>query len=634
MANRYWVGGTGTWDNLALLKWSTTSGGLGGQAVPTSADTVFFDANSGANTVTIGAGTAICSTLTMTSFTGTLAFGSNSIDLAGTGTIYTGATTFSVSGTPLMLVTNTSSTNRTVNAGNTTEANSISFNINAGSALFSTTATTAYKNITFSGTFTGSFNNGTRTIYGNLTYKTGMTQTAGTNTTTFAATSGTQTITSAALNLDFPITFSGTATYQLIDDLTVGTSTTRRITLTSGTLDLNNKIITNFGEFVSANTNTRSILFGTTGKYENTNTGTVTAWSAATITGFSYTGTPTVNLSGNAASGVTRTIQHGSTAGGTEANAVSFNITAGSDTISLTTNTIVEDLTFSGTFTGNLTNSARTIYGNLTFKSGMALNVGGNTTTLGATSGTQLLTSAALTLDFPISMNGVGGTTQLVDALIMGSTRQLTLVGGTFNSNSKNVTCGNFSYTGGGTKAFNLGTSVITIQGGSNTTGWVGTNSGTTYTSVTSSTIVFTTTGTAAFSGGQGTVLGNQFGTLRLAGVGGTLFLGTNGNPTVARCVTLENTVSPCTFTNSCTTAFTVDNFNVSGTAGNLVTFNSNVAGTAKIISKASGTVNAYYLNIQDSTASGGAVWYANSSINGTNNTGWNVFNNSFLMVF
>jgi hypothetical protein len=435
MANRYWVGGTATWDGTALLKWSTTSGGIGGSAVPTSADTVFFDAASGANTVTIGANTAICDSLTMTGFTGTLAFGSNSITCAGSGSnTFLGATTYSVTGTPLINITGTGTL--TIVPGTVTEANSISFTIN------------------------------------------------------------------------------------------------------------------------------------------------------------------------NAAS-----------------NAIGIG-------------GAVRNLTFAGTYTGNLTNGARTIYGNLTLKSGMTLSAGTNPTTFGATSGTQTITSAALTLDFPITINGVGTTVQLVDALIMGSSRQLLLNAGTFNSNSKNLTCGNFGYANSGTKALNLGTSIITIQGGSGTTGFVGSNAGTTYTSITSSTIIFTTTGTAAFSGGQGGGTGNQFGTITMSGLSGTLILGTSAGQTVARCTTLNNTVSPCTITNGCTTGFTVTNFNVSGTAGNLVTLNSNTAGTARTISQASGTVNAYYLNIQDSTASGGAVWYANSSINGTNNTGWNVFNNSFLMVF
>ena len=44
MADRYWVGGTAAWDGTAGTKWALTSGGAGGQAIPTSADDVFFDA--------------------------------------------------------------------------------------------------------------------------------------------------------------------------------------------------------------------------------------------------------------------------------------------------------------------------------------------------------------------------------------------------------------------------------------------------------------------------------------------------------------------------------------------------------------------------------------------------------------
>ena len=140
MADRYWVGGTAAWDSTAGSKWALTSGGAGGQAVPNSSDTVFFDAASGASTVTIGAGVATSSTLTMTGFTGTIAFGTNSITCAGTGVIYTGDTTFSVTGTPLILCSNSSATSRTITPTATTEANSISFNITAGTGTFNITA--------------------------------------------------------------------------------------------------------------------------------------------------------------------------------------------------------------------------------------------------------------------------------------------------------------------------------------------------------------------------------------------------------------------------------------------------------------------------------------------------------------
>lgn len=68
MANRYWVGGAGTWDALSILNWSTTSGGAGGASVPTTSDGAYFDANSGSGTVSVASG-ATASTITMNSAT-------------------------------------------------------------------------------------------------------------------------------------------------------------------------------------------------------------------------------------------------------------------------------------------------------------------------------------------------------------------------------------------------------------------------------------------------------------------------------------------------------------------------------------------------------------------------------------
>ena len=73
MANRFWVGGTATWDTTAGTKWAATSGGAGGSSVPTAADDVFFDANSGTGTITTSATAlqAVCRSLNFTGFTGT-----------------------------------------------------------------------------------------------------------------------------------------------------------------------------------------------------------------------------------------------------------------------------------------------------------------------------------------------------------------------------------------------------------------------------------------------------------------------------------------------------------------------------------------------------------------------------------
>lgn len=77
MASLFWVGGTAAWDGTALLKWSATSGGVGGLAVPTAADDVLLDANSGASVITVSTTTGLGRSLDCTGFTGSLVHGSS-----------------------------------------------------------------------------------------------------------------------------------------------------------------------------------------------------------------------------------------------------------------------------------------------------------------------------------------------------------------------------------------------------------------------------------------------------------------------------------------------------------------------------------------------------------------------------
>lgn len=78
MALRYWVGGTANWDATAGTKWSLTSGGAGGQAVPTASDDVFFNASSGSGTVTITSN-VVAKTINCAGFTGTIAGNTSTI---------------------------------------------------------------------------------------------------------------------------------------------------------------------------------------------------------------------------------------------------------------------------------------------------------------------------------------------------------------------------------------------------------------------------------------------------------------------------------------------------------------------------------------------------------------------------
>jgi hypothetical protein len=67
----------------------------------------------------------------------------------------------------------------------------------------------------------------------------------------------------------------------------------------------------------------------------------------------------------------------------------------------------------------------------------------------------------------------------------------------------------------------------------------------------------------------------------------------------------------------------TVTSFDVDGTATNLVTLASTVPGNTWTLSQATGTVTAYFVDISDSTATGGATFNAVYSTDSGNNVGW-----------
>jgi len=91
MANRFWVGGAGTWDASSTTHWSTSSGGAAGASAPTTADSVFIDASSGAGVITLSwanAASLDCTGSTNT-LTGNFLQCYGSVTLASGGT-YTG----------------------------------------------------------------------------------------------------------------------------------------------------------------------------------------------------------------------------------------------------------------------------------------------------------------------------------------------------------------------------------------------------------------------------------------------------------------------------------------------------------------------------------------------------------------
>lgn len=186
-------------------------------------------------------------------------FGTGKVLLRGySGTVFLGSNTQTVTGSAVIDVNPDAASNgTTLAAASPTEANTISFNVLAAAYSAIVNIGGNVKNIDFTG-FSGTLGNSARTIYGSLTLSSGMTLTGGANATTFAATSGTKTITTNGKTLDFPITFNGVGgTWQLADNLTQGSGYTT--TLTNGTLDLNGKTYT-VGSFATA-AGTKNLTF-------------------------------------------------------------------------------------------------------------------------------------------------------------------------------------------------------------------------------------------------------------------------------------------------------------------------------------------------------------------------------------
>lgn len=116
MADRFWVGGSGTWDTTSTTNWSATSGGASGASVPTAADSVFFD-QAGTYTVTM-TGALACLDFTVSAGAVTFAGGTTpSLAVSGSMTIGNGNVP-SWSITTLTVTFNATTTGKTITLNN------------------------------------------------------------------------------------------------------------------------------------------------------------------------------------------------------------------------------------------------------------------------------------------------------------------------------------------------------------------------------------------------------------------------------------------------------------------------------------------------------------------------------------
>jgi hypothetical protein len=307
-------------------------------------------------------------------------------------------------------------------------------------------------------------------IYGNVTLDADVTL-SGTGTLGFAGQGTTQTITSAGRTFTQSITVSSpTGTVAIADALTTNST----FTLTQGTLDITNQTLS-CGSFVSNNTSTRSIAFGTTGKIVLTGV-SGNLWQATSANNMTFTGTSRVELS-NASPG-TRQLLHGGAGGATENNSPNIYITLGDGSLELTNATswgTVDFGTSSATWLTSL--HSNNFYGDLVLSSGTTVNSSTGTRTFRKSSGSQSITSNGKTLDFPIAKSDAG-TLTLADNLTMGSTRTFTLTQGTLALNDKTLTTGLFSSSNSNVREINFGSSgeLRVLEGATSFNAATGTN--------------------------------------------------------------------------------------------------------------------------------------------------------------
>ena len=172
MADRYWRGGTGTWNTSSTTNWSDTSGGTGGFSVPTAADNVIFD-QAATYTVTM-TGALTCLSITVSAGTVTFATGTTPTLAISGGMSLVAATVWSSTGT----ITFNSTTAQTITTNGVTINGAITFNGVAGNWSLGSALTTG-------ATLTTTLTNGTITLNG-FTLTTGIFSSNNTNTRSIA----------------------------------------------------------------------------------------------------------------------------------------------------------------------------------------------------------------------------------------------------------------------------------------------------------------------------------------------------------------------------------------------------------------------------------------------------------------
>jgi hypothetical protein len=671
MADRYWVGGTGSWDASTTAHWSTSSGGSGGASVPTSTDNVIFDnlSNTAGYTVTITA-IATCLDFTMgapasgnvtwagsyalniygslnlsggtsgitSTYSGTLTFrstltgktvGLNGI-VAGWQTYFNG-----VGGGWTLLDTwnsgdysiNLDNGSLNTNGVTMTLGNFASNNTNIRTLILGASAITLGSYGQWSVTSTNlTFDAGASTItmngsgeqfggvgglaYNNVILNQSFTSTVVTmlrGTNTFANLTR---IGTAITNDAFVI--GGNQTITGTCTMT-GNSATNTLAVCSDSPGLQRTITA--AHFVIDKCSFKDIVCAGAGAPA---VPIITASDLGNNSGITFTyGRYWVGGTGNWSNGANHwALTSGGAAGQIAPNLYDntyFNANSGAGTVTVDVISNTLDLNFTG-YTGTFAGTAGlSIYGSLLMSSGMTSPTYSGTIIFASTTTGKTITFAGKTLQVSVTFDGEGGEWTFQDNILVGNNKYISLTRGTLYTNGKTVGGGNIGFysTGSFTRSLYLGSSNVTVNS------WYVSNS----LNLNAETSTITMTGGAYYFLGGGLTYYNMV--APAASGSRSIGDGTFNNITIASAqktgilginnnITVNGTLS-ITGNSSVNRPFIYS----SNSSGNPV------LGTARTITAAAVSITS--TDFQDITAAGAANWDLSAITGGSGNCGGNI---------
>lgn len=227
--------------------------------------------------------------------------------------------------------------------------------------------------------------------------------------------------------------------------------------------------------------------------------------------------------------------------------------------------------------------------------------------------------------------NPVSTSFTLSDAFAMSGT--FTHIIGTLNTNGYSFAVGAFSSATSNIRTLTFGASTVTVTSTGNI--WNTGGSNLTFNPNTSTIVVNETTQATSKTFTAGT--SQTFNNITFSGK--NIIVNCTTGMTI-NTLALNNLGDTTGVSLQASRTYTVTSFTSTASSGNVAKLISGTAGTAATLSKSSGTVSIDYVSIKDSSATGGASWYAGAnSTNVSGNSGW-VFtappsgsNSNFLML-